>query len=65
MMEVRMGFVAEELVGVILGLAGGTTYHQHHLRKLGRLAPSAEVVTASVSLHEKRRRLPGIQDQDH
>lgn len=53
MVEVVVGFLAEEVVSLILGFIGGTAYHQYRLWKLRRHAPSAQVVTASVSLTQR------------
>ena len=53
MVEVVVGFLTEETVSLILGFVGGTAYHHYRLWKLRRHAPSAQVVTASVSLTQR------------
>ena len=59
MMEVLVEFLAEELVSFFLGFVGGTASHRYRIWKLRRHAPSAEVVTASVSLARRDyNRLP-------
>ena len=53
MVEVLFAFLAEEVVSFFLGFVGGTAYHRYRIWKLKRHAPSAEVVTASVSLSQR------------
>ncbi len=53
MVEVLVGFLAEEVVSFFLGFVGGTAYHRYRIWKLKRHAPSADVVTASVSLSQR------------
>ena len=46
-------FIAEQALGLAVGLVGGMAYHQYRYRKIKRVAPSAKVTGFQVSLTEE------------
>ena len=52
-MEAVVRFLSEEAVSLVLGFLGGAVYYRCRLWNLKRQAPSAEVITANISLSQQ------------
>ena len=52
-MEAVVRFLAEDAVSLFLGFLGGAVYYRCRLWNLRRHAPSAEVITANISLSQQ------------